>query len=115
MNNKSEDSTINGLYWSTFMESLKTVITNRQLTNDNCHMTSNNLHLTTDNSQKLLTDKQVESILELAKDLIDPQFREWHISRLYKLGGTEYLNRYDRAKKYGKNKPKYFSAILKRS
>lgn len=103
------------LDWSALMKNLDEIISSRQLTTDICQLTDNNLQLTTNHSGKLLTEKEVESILEIASGLISPQFREWHIGRIYKLGPTEYLSRYDKAMKFGTDKPKYFSAILKKA
>lgn len=72
-----------------------------------------NSNLSTDSS-KLITDVEIDFCLEQTNDLVNEQFRSWYILRMMKLGCAEYMERADKARKYGKDPKKYFSSILKR-
>jgi hypothetical protein len=98
MNNHLPDNVFEELTLECLMEGIAQILADRT-------------QLTTVKS-KLLSDEEIDSILELANDLITPSFRAWHIGRLFALGPDEYLARADKARKYGKNQPAYFSKLL---
>lgn len=62
---------------------------------------------------KLLTDKEIQTVIEQVSDLINPEYRAWHIKRMLQLKPDEYLARADRARKFGKDKRAYFTSLLK--
>lgn len=62
---------------------------------------------------KLLTDKEIDFCLAQTLDLQNPKFKAWYRLRLYKLGVSEYMERAEKARKYGKQPQAYFSKLLK--
>jgi hypothetical protein len=54
-----------------------------------------------------------DKIIESYSDIIDPQYRLWFIKRLKQLGKQEFIERAEKAKKYGNNPQKLFVSLLK--
>lgn len=113
MNNNQPQDFIEGLTRSLLMEAIEQQIEQRrkQLT-VNSQQLEVNSKLSVDS--KLLTDKEIEYCLEKTKDLINAKYEAWYRLRLYRLGVSEYMERAEKARKFGKNPTNYFSYILKR-
>lgn len=86
------------------------ILAQRQLT-ANSKQLSVNSKLSVD---KLLTDKEIDYCLKETADLINPKFNNWYIKCLFKLGVSGYMERAEKARKFGNNPQVYFSALLKK-
>mgnify|MGYP001004953072 FL=1 len=91
------------------MEIDKIIASRKQLT-----VNSEKLVVNSQLTTKLLTDKEIAYCLNNVTDLMNPGWEPWYRLRLYKLGVSEFMERAEKSRKYGRDKRKYFSNLLKR-
>ena len=60
-----------------------------------------------------LTSKEEDFIVEHYSDLIDGNYRKWFIKRLRCIGKQKFVQSGDMARKYGKDKQRYFTSLVR--
>ena len=60
-----------------------------------------------------LTSSEEDLIVSHYSDIIDPDYRVWFIKRLRVIGKPKFVKYGDMARKYGRNKQKYFTSLVK--
>ena len=83
-----------------------------QLSNDNIQLKVNKF--TSIDNSKLITEEELESILNSIKHLTHPDYhRGWYVKRLFQMGRPAFLEAAQRAEKYGKPPAKLFTYLIK--
>lgn len=61
-----------------------------------------------------LTTKQEDTILESVSDLVLIAYKSWFILRLREVGPAKFMAAADKARKFGRDKPRYFAALVRK-
>lgn len=109
-NDKFPETFFAELDWSLLMESIGEHLATRLNSYSNSHGKKTEFSSI---AIEKLTPLQEDQILDSYPQLINPNYRAWMIKRLRQIGKQAFIERADRAVKYGCNPQKLFVSLLK--
>ena len=62
-----------------------------------------------------LSEDEIDAVLDKHIDLVSEEFRGWHRRQILRLGVDRYIGLASDARREGRNKPKFFSFLLRKT
>lgn len=112
MNNKPQRETFEGNDWSMFMEVLGDTLQQRTQRNNYVYSNSYSNRNKTNITSIAIDYREIDKILDSYPQLIKEEYRGWFVKKLKEIGKQAFIEKAERAIKYGKNPQKLFTSML---
>lgn len=108
-NNKPPEDFFTGLDWSTLMQSINEIASNRVYSYSKRDSTS----IAIGKAIERLSKEDEDKILDSYPQLVSPNYRGWCVIKLREKGKTKFIEIAERSIKHGKNPQRMFVYLLK--